>query len=121
MFSQISEPEMNSDHELIYGACKVGDNNENPTELEKIFYRSYKQINKEQLLHDIYARNWNPIYETFDPELQIQHFNLIIRWLLELHAQLREYVRRSEVNPWYNNDVERAIVERDIAYRYPSG
>jgi hypothetical protein len=26
-------------------------------------------------------------------------------------------VKRNEVNPWYNCDVEHAIVERDIAYR----
>jgi hypothetical protein len=79
-------------------------------------YRDYNQINMEQLLHDIYAQNWNPIYETFDPELQIQHFNSIIRWLFGI--AVRESVKRSEVNPWYNNDVKRAIVERDIAYRY---
>jgi hypothetical protein len=36
---------------------------------------------------------------------------------MEIHALLREYVKRNEVNPWYNSDVERAIVERDIAYR----
>jgi hypothetical protein len=83
----------------------------------KSFYRGYYQIKMEQLLHDIHAQNWNPIYEAFDPELQIQHFDSIIRWLLELHAPLREYVKRSEVNPWYNNDVERAILERNIANR----
>jgi hypothetical protein len=37
--------------------------------------------------------------------------------LLEIHAPLREYVKRNEVNPWYTCDVERAIVVRDIAYR----
>jgi hypothetical protein len=37
--------------------------------------------------------------------------------LLEIHAPLREYVKRIEMNPWYNCDVERAIVKRDIAYR----
>jgi hypothetical protein len=88
MFSQISVPEMNSDHDLIYDAYKVN-----------IFYRGYNQVNMEQLLYNIYGQNWNPIYEAFDRELQIQHFNSIIRWLLELHAPLREYVRRSEVSP----------------------
>jgi hypothetical protein len=65
----------------------VGDTNENPTEPENINDRGYNQINMEQLLHDIYAQNWNPLYETFDRELQIQHFNSIMRWLLELHAR----------------------------------
>jgi hypothetical protein len=98
IFSRISVPEMNSDHALIYGAYKVGNNNENPTEPEKVFYRRYNQINIKQLFNDFYAQNWNPIYETFDPDLQIQFFNLIIRWLLELHASLRKYVKRNKIN-----------------------
>jgi hypothetical protein len=72
----------------------------------------------EQLLSDIYVQNWNYIYDTSDSEQQIQHFNSIIRWLLEIHAPLCEYVKRIIVNPWYNCDVEPVIVERDIAYRF---
>jgi hypothetical protein len=46
-----------------------------------------------------------------DPDEQIQYFNLILLWLLDLHALLRSYV----VNPW--KDVAKATIERDIAYR----
>jgi hypothetical protein len=73
----------------------------------------YNNINVEQLLSHIYVQDWNNIYDTSDPEQQIQHFNSIIRWLLEIHAPLREYVKRNKVNPWYNCDVERAIVKRE--------
>jgi hypothetical protein len=74
-------------------------------------------------------RNYRVIFitikiATISTILQIQisrcesiQFNAIIRWLLEIHGPLREYVKRNEVNPWYNCDVERAIVERDIAYK----
>jgi hypothetical protein len=70
-----------------------------------------------QLLSDIYVQDWNYIYNTSDLEQQMQHFNSIIRWLLEIHAPLREYMKRNEMNSWYNCDVKPTIVERDIAYR----
>jgi hypothetical protein len=50
-----------------------------------------------------------------DPEDQIQYFNAIIMWLLELHAPLRRYIISNDVNPWL--DVEKAMIEGNIAYR----
>jgi hypothetical protein len=51
LFSQFSEPEMNTDHDIIYiyGAYKVSEINVNPTQPEKIFCRGYNNINMEQL------------------------------------------------------------------------
>jgi hypothetical protein len=34
---------------------------------------------------------------------------------LYLHAPLRRYVRRDPVNPWFTIDIERAMIERNIA------
>jgi hypothetical protein len=68
LFSHISSPEMNTDHDLIYGTYKVSDINENPTQPEKIFCCGYNNINMEQLLSDIYVQDWNYIYDTSDPE-----------------------------------------------------
>jgi hypothetical protein len=66
LFSQISVPKMNTDHDLIYGAYKVSEINENPTQSEKIFCRGYNNIYMEQLLSDIYVKDWNYIYDTSD-------------------------------------------------------
>jgi hypothetical protein len=41
----------------------------------------------------------------------------ILLRLLDAHVPLREYIKKSVISPWYNYDVERAIVERNIAYR----
>jgi hypothetical protein len=48
---------------------------------------------------------------------QIQYFNSIMLWLLDLHGPLCSYVVKTDVNPWYNIDVERAMIARDIAYQ----
>jgi hypothetical protein len=65
----------------------------------------------EQLKSDIYAQNWDALY---DPKDHIPYFNAIIMWLLELLAPLRKYI-------WYRCeptfDVEKAMIERNIAYR----
>jgi hypothetical protein len=52
-----------------------------------------------------------------DPDDQLQHFNQITLWLVDLHAPLRRYVRRDPVNPWFTIDIKRAMIERNIAYR----
>jgi hypothetical protein len=52
-----------------------------------------------QLRSDIYALNWDVLYGMADPEVQIQYFNAIIMWLLELHAPLRRYIISTDVNP----------------------
>jgi hypothetical protein len=41
----------------------------------------------------------------------------ITLWLLDLHAPLHRYVRRDPDNPWFSIDIERAMIERNIAYR----
>jgi hypothetical protein len=51
-----------------------------------------------------------------DPEYQIQYFNAIIIWLLELHALLRRYIIGTDVNPWFTFDVEKTMIERNVAY-----
>jgi hypothetical protein len=52
-----------------------------------------------------------------DPDDQLQHFNQITLWLLDLHVPLRRYVRCDPVNPWFTIDIERAMIEKNISYR----
>jgi hypothetical protein len=70
----------------------------------------------EQLYHDADAQNWSAIYAMPDPEKQLQHFNSIVLWLLDLNAPLRRYIKNDDVNPWFTFDIQKAIVERDLAY-----
>jgi hypothetical protein len=117
MFSQLSLPEMSSEHDLIYGSYKICEVVEAPPENVPHLYRSYSRINMEQLYHDVNAQNWHAIYDMPDPDEQLRHFNAIVLWLLDLHAPLRRYIKKDDVNPWFTFDIERAMVERDIAYR----
>jgi hypothetical protein len=80
------------------------------------YYRDYRRMDLEQLQSDLMVQTWDAIYDMYDPEEQLQHFNSIVLWLLDLHAPLRRFVKKDVINPWYSFDIERAIVERNIAY-----
>jgi hypothetical protein len=101
---------MNTDHDLIYGAYKI-------CEDEPKFCPNYNRMDMEHFRSDIYAQTWKAVFGMADPEDQIQYFKAIIMWLLELHSPLRRYIISTNVNPWFIFDVEKAMVERNIAYR----
>jgi Reverse transcriptase (RNA-dependent DNA polymerase) len=109
---------MSSDHDLIYGTVKICEVIQTPPDRVPQFYRSYNHINYDQLYHDVEVQNWSAIFEMPDPDEQIQHFNAIVSWLLDLHAPLRKYIKKDEgANPWFTFNIEKAMVERNIAYR----
>jgi hypothetical protein len=35
-----------------------------------------------------------------DPDQQLQHFNNIVKWLLELHAPLQKLIKKDDLNPF---------------------
>jgi hypothetical protein len=117
-FTQIAWPEINTEHDLIYGSYKIIDavNQDSSKDITQC-YRSYSRINMEQLQADVKTQNCFAIFELTDPDEQLQHFNHITLWLLDLHAPLRRYLRRHPVNPWFTIDIERAMIKRNIAYR----
>jgi hypothetical protein len=57
MFSQISLPEVNTDHDLINGAYKIWEDDNATVHQEPKFCRNYNRIDMEQLRSDIYAQN----------------------------------------------------------------
>jgi hypothetical protein len=68
------------------------------------------------LSNDVLDQDWQAIYYMHDPEEQVRHFDSIVLQLLDLHALLRKYTKVDPVNPWVTIDIERAIIERNIAY-----
>jgi hypothetical protein len=117
MFSQLSLSPMNSDHVLIYGAYKVCDVAPIQSVTDAKFFRKYNRIDIQQLHNDVLVQDWSAIFDMPDPDQQLQHFNNIVKWLLELHAPLRKFIKKDDLNPWYTFDIEKAMVERNIAYR----
>jgi hypothetical protein len=42
----------------------------------------------EHLQADVNTQNWSAIFDLTEPDEQLQHFNQITLWLLDLHALL---------------------------------
>jgi hypothetical protein len=57
MFSQLSLPEMSSQHDLIYGSYKIFEMVKASPKTEPHLYRSDSRIDIEQLYHDVNAQN----------------------------------------------------------------
>jgi hypothetical protein len=66
----------------------------------------------------IFGQNYTKMISNMaDSEDQIQYFNAIIMWLMKLHAPLCRYIISTDVNPWFTFDVEKAMIEENIANR----
>jgi hypothetical protein len=108
---------MNSEHDLIYGGYKVCVVAPNQPATATQFFCNYIRINIQQLHNDVLVQDWSAIFVMPDPDQQLQHFNNIVKWLLELHVPLRKCINKDDLSPWYSFDIEKAMVERNIANR----
>jgi hypothetical protein len=108
---------MNSEHDLIYGGYKVCDIALYQPATATQFFRNYNRIDIQQLHKDVLVQDWSAIFVMPDPDQQLQHFNNIVKWLLELHVPLRKCINKDDLSPWYSFDIEKAMVERNIANR----
>jgi hypothetical protein len=55
------------------------------------------------------VQDCSAIFDMPDPDLQLQRINNMVKWLLELHAPLRKFIKKDNLNPWYIFDIEKAI------------
>jgi hypothetical protein len=60
-------------------------------------------------------QNWSAIFDMPDPDDQLLLFNSKILWLLDQNLPLQKFVNRDPVSPWFPLDIERTIIERNIA------
>jgi hypothetical protein len=67
------------------------------------------------LIQDVDEFNWTLIYATPSVNEQVDFFNGAVCGFFNAHVPLQ--IGRPLVNPWYNAFVEKAIVDRDMAYR----
>jgi Reverse transcriptase (RNA-dependent DNA polymerase)/Endonuclease-reverse transcriptase len=114
-FTQIDLPACNTNHDMIYGSMKFPNPEKkgDPT----YFYRDYSRIDIDLLMRDVASVDWSPIYSMPDVDEQVAYFNDVIMRLFDGHVPVRRGRQRSNINPWFNSEIELAIVNRDLAYR----
>jgi hypothetical protein len=115
LFTQIDMPSCNTMHDLIYGSMKFP-----ITDLAKekpYFFRDYSSIDACSLRQDVELTDWTQIYSTGHVDDQVGFFSAVVSDLFLKHVPLKRGRRKSSVNPWFNVHIQKAIIDRNIAYR----
>lgn len=82
------------------------------------FFRPISKIDHSALLRDAGELDWECILRFTDSDVMVETLNHYLLYLLEKHAPLTPLIDFSNVNaPWFNDAVERAIIERNIAWK----
>lgn len=107
---QISMPGI-SNHDLIFCSLRYSSNRHD----DIVYYRDYVNFDSRMLFDAFHAIDWNLFFCMDNPHEMLEFLNF---HLLELHDQCIPLRRKKESkNPWFNSDVSRALVERNLAYQ----
>lgn len=99
-----------SRHDIIFSTLDL-----NTTKTESCsFFRNYNKINVPALNHAVTSINWNLLYSMTDSNIALDFFNVRIKQLFEHFVPLCKF--QTKQNPWFNNDILKAMIERDLAY-----
>lgn len=111
-FSQISLPGI-SKHDLIFLSfeCDMGLTAKPPR-----MARRLDRMNVDDLLADAMAVDWMRLFCVADVDTLVDSFSNEVLQLLDVHAPLAPCSSRKSHNPWFDSDVDKALVDRDLAY-----
>jgi hypothetical protein len=112
---QIDLPSCRMDHDLIYGSMRFPVPNSQSDEV--FYYRDYSHVSMESLANDFNHVDWSLLYCSPSVDFQVSFFSETMRGLFGLYVLLRRETPKSRINPWYNVYIERAIIDRNLAYR----
>lgn len=102
-------------HDIILGSYSC---NINLSSTRTRFSRNFSKINIDSLTTDLSSVTWNPVFTSTDVNVKIDYFNDVLLTLQNHHAPLlpvKKKTRLSSTKPWFNNEIKRAIIERDLA------
>lgn len=111
-FNQVSFPCL-SQHDLIFGSL---DFDVTPVETSRT-YRDYVNFDAQAVANAINSIPWNQFYAIDDPDELVEFFNYHI---INVHNEcipLRTANSRRTSNGWFNFDVRKSMIERDMAYQ----
>lgn len=109
-FSQISLPGI-SKHDLLFTSLNFS----NKHNESGYWYRDYVNYDHASLFESFFRINWNDYFCVDDPDMLTNIFNNHLAMLHDQFFPLR--FRKFRKNPWFNNDIEIAMINRDLAYR----
>jgi hypothetical protein len=115
MFTQIDLPSCNTMHDLIYGSMKFPTSD--PSKEQQFFFRDYSCIDACALRQDVESIDWSPLYTTANVDDQVGYFSAVVSGLFSRHVPLKRGRRAPRVNPWFNVHIQKAIIDRNIAFR----
>lgn len=101
-----------SRHDMIFASLNISRCNIN----NHISYRDYTRIDNSGLQNVINNTDWSILYSIDDPDIALNLFNSYLINIYDSFVPIREF-RQSRNNGWFNNDILKAMTERDIAYR----
>lgn len=102
-----------SNHDLVFASFDYDTDN-----LNDVFCtRNYKRINPEQVLREFENIDWEFFYNNRDPDTLTEFFNTNVKQLFSTCVPLKVVRRKSRNNPWFNVDIERAIIESNLLHR----
>ncbi|KAL9702626.1 hypothetical protein quinque_006144 [Culex quinquefasciatus] len=79
-------------------------------------YRDYVNFNADDVENGIRSVAWNEFYNFRNPNEMLDFFNSHVKRIHDQCIPLRTCSNRKKFNPWFNNDIKRSILERDMAY-----
>ncbi|KAL9698013.1 hypothetical protein quinque_001454 [Culex quinquefasciatus] len=111
-FGQVDFPGL-SQHDLIYASLDF-DATQTPTVNN---YRDYVHFDADALKTATISIPWRNFYAISDPNHSLEFFTEQLKIVHDTCFPLRTSSRRNASNRWFTGDVQRAILERDLAYK----
>lgn len=106
---QISMPGI-SNHDLIFCSLRYSFNRHDNV----VYYRDYVNFDSSALSDDFNRIDWNAFFSMETPDEKLEFLNFHLLYLHDQHIPLRR--KKQNKTPWFNNDISRAIINRNLAY-----
>lgn len=107
-FDQVSVPFV-SKHDLIFASLNIS-----KIKAGSVSYRDYKNFDASRLNQEFQRMDWNSMLSITDPDIFLDIFNNRLKFLHDELIPLRK--SKPKVNPWFNHEIEKAIIDRNVAY-----
>lgn len=111
-FNQVSFPAL-SQHDVIFGSLDFDDS---PVPTIQT-YRDYVNFDARVLGNAIQSVAWDNLYAIDSPDEMLDFLNSHLKRIHDQCIPLRTSSGRKQTNSWFNYDIRRSILERDLAYK----